>query len=185
MAQEASRFTTLLVSTHLPPDQMTAKLEERMAAFDREMPLYGITTLEKRILRTLEQPRFRTTLFSAFGLMAFLLAAFGVYSVTAFRVAQRTREIGIRMAIGAEPGHIRTWISSYTLRPVGIGLVLGVLISLAVSTLLAAFLYDTSPRDAASYAVTVAMFTAVAWIASVVPAHRAARQQPSITLRHD
>jgi len=185
IAQEAARFTTLMVGTLLPPDQMAAKLEERMAMFDREMPLYGIASMEKRILRTLEQPRFRTSLFAAFGLLAFALAAFGVYSVTAFRVAQRTREIGIRMAIGAEPSNIRWWIAGHTLRPVAIGLLLGIVVSLAAGSVLTAFLYETSPRDGTSYLITVAVFVSVAWIASVLPAHRAARLQPSVTLRHE
>lgn len=176
---------TLIVGTTTPPEQMIARLEERMASFDRETPVYGISTLEQRVLRSMEQPRFRATLFSGFGLLAFLLAMFGIYSVTAFRVAQRTKEIGIRMAVGATPGDIRGWVSSHALKPVVIGLVAGIILSLAVGQLVSGFLYEVSPHDVLSYVFTAAAFVAVAWIASILPAQRAARQHPSSILRYE
>ncbi|MBL8177111.1 MAG: ABC transporter permease [Bryobacterales bacterium] len=177
--------TTLLIGTRLEAEQLAGAIEARMASFDRTTPVYGISTMEQRIARTMEQPRFRSRLFSAFGLLAFLLAAFGIYSVTAFRVAQRMREIGIRMALGAAPGEIRRWVAGSALKPVAIGLAAGLLIALAISGALSRFLFEVSPRDGLAYAVSVGSFLLVAWIASLLPAWRAARQAPIRTLRQE
>jgi len=177
--------STLLIATRLEPEQLAGALEARMVAFDRSTPVYGISTMEQRIARTMEQPRFRSRLFSAFGLLAFLLAAFGIYSVTAFRVAQRMREIGIRMALGATPAEIRRWVASSALKPVAIGLALGVAIALAIGGTLTSFLFQVSPRDALAYVFSAGSFLLVAWLASLLPAWRAGRQTPIQTLRQD
>ncbi len=176
---------TMLIGTRLAPEQLAGALEARMAAFDRSTPVYGISTMEQRIARTMEQPRFRSRLFSGFGLLAFLLAAFGIYSVTAFRVAQRMREIGIRMALGATPAEIRKWVAASALQPVAIGLAAGVLAALAIGGSLRGFLFEVSPRDALAYGLSVGSFLLVAWIASLLPAWRAGRQSPNVTLRQE
>ncbi|MFN7936204.1 MAG: ABC transporter permease [Bryobacteraceae bacterium] len=177
--------STILIGTRLEPEQLAGALEARMVAFDRTTPVYGISSMEQRVARTMEQPRFRSRLFSGFGLLAFLLAAFGIYSVTAFRVAQRLREIGIRMALGATPAEIRQWVAASALKPVAVGLALGVTVALAAASALSRFLFDVSPRDAVAYGLSVLSFLLVAWIASLLPAWRAARQSPLRTLRQD
>lgn len=182
-AQSPARWITILVSTRVPPERYGERLQQAIASFDREQPVYAVLSMQRRIQDSLAQPRFRTALFTAFGALAFFLAAFGVYSVTTFRVTRRTREIGIRMALGANEGSIHAWIVGQSLLPVAFGLLAGWIGSFGATRLLAGLLYEISPVDPIVYAVSTGVFLFMTLLASYLPARRAARLNPSATLR--
>lgn len=184
-AQSPVRNITLIIHARTGAALLGQWLEQAMAAFDREQPVYAISTMERRVEESLAQPRFRTTLFTAFGGLAFFMAAFGIYSITAFRIAQRAKDIAIRIAIGATARQIRRWVLRQALLPVGFGLAAGLIGALDAGRVLSGFLYEISPLDPAVYAVSSVLFLSVALLAGLLPAERAARLEPSITLRLD
>jgi ABC-type antimicrobial peptide transport system permease subunit len=129
--------------------------------------------------------RFAAILFGAFGLIALLLAVIGVYGVRAFMVARRTREIGIRVALGAQPRHLLAVLTIQGAVHIGIGLTVGLILSLATGRLLASMLLRVSPNDPLSLAAAALPLAAAALLATWLPARRAVRTDPMMTLRHD
>jgi ABC-type antimicrobial peptide transport system permease subunit len=124
-------------------------------------------------------------LFSVFGALALVVAAIGVYSVLAYSVSQRTHEMGVRMALGARNEHVMALVVREGVRVVLVGVVVGVAASLALGTVVASMLYDTSPHDPVVLAVVAAVLTIVGVAASAVPAWRASRTDPVVALRSD
>ncbi|MCP5118619.1 MAG: FtsX-like permease family protein [bacterium] len=122
---------------------------------------------------------------STFALLALLLAAIGLYGVLAFAVSQRTQEIGVRLALGAETGQIVRMVSSQGLRITGIGLVIGLAGAIGVTRLLSSLLFDITPTDPVVFLSVSAVLTGVALLASLVPALRASRIHPATALRHE
>jgi ABC-type antimicrobial peptide transport system permease subunit len=133
--------------------------------------------------RTLARPRIVAVLLTAFAVMALALAAVGVYGVMAYSVAQRTQEIGVRMALGATTESVFGLVMSDALRLVGIGVVAGLVCAAGLTRLLSTLLYATEPLDPLTFGVTAALLTAVATLASFVPARRGTRIAPSQALR--
>jgi len=122
---------------------------------------------------------------AAIGLLGLLLAVTGLYGVIAYSVSRRTREIGIRMAIGADPGHVARLVLRQGLTLTLLGAAIGLTLALAASKLLASLLAGVSPRDAAVYVLAPALLAGVSLLACYVPARRAARVDPVEALRHD
>jgi len=122
-------------------------------------------------------------LFSAFGALALLVAAVGAYSVIAYSVSQRAHEIGVRMALGARSSQVAQLVMGESMRAVGLGIVLGIVASLALGRLVASLLYATSPRDPIVLIAVVAVLVTVALVASSIPTWRATRTDPAIVLR--
>ena len=125
------------------------------------------------------------TLLSAFGVIAVSLAAIGLYGVLAFIVAQRRREIGVRMALGAQPRDVIADVLGQGLRLAGVGIVVGIGLALAATRLLNTLLFGTSPTDVLTYAAVATLLVVIAIGASVVPALRASRVDPLIALRDE
>ncbi|HEY6909737.1 MAG TPA: FtsX-like permease family protein, partial [Myxococcales bacterium] len=144
---------------------------------DRAFPLGEVLSA------SLAQRRFPLELLGAFAALALLLSALGIHGVTSYSVAQRTREIGLRMAIGASPAGVVAMVLGATLRVVGIGLAAGAALSLASARLLASQLYGVGARDPLTYLSISALLGAVALVATAVPALRAARVDPMSALR--
>jgi putative ABC transport system permease protein len=141
--------------------------------------------LEKRIGVTLAQPRFNMMLLGTFAGVAMILAAIGIYGVIAYNVAQRTKEIGIRMALGAQKIDMLSLILRQSLVVVGIGLVVGLIGSLITTRLMASLLFGVSSTDFVTYAIVLALLATAALIASYLPARRAMNVDPVEALRYE
>lgn len=150
---------------------------------DPSLPIFAVNTMEEGLGRTMAQARFNTTLMTMLGGSALLLAALGIYSVIAWLVAQRAREIGLRMALGASARSVVGQMTLHGLRPVAIGLCIGLAVALAGSRVLEGQLFNTGARDPLAIGAVVAVLTIVSALASLVPAWRAAAVDPSRALR--
>jgi putative ABC transport system permease protein len=150
---------------------------------DPEIPLTNVTTLADVIGQALWAPRTVALLVTAFGALALLLAAIGLYGVLAYTVAQRTQEIGLRMALGAAPRDIVSMIVGRGLAWTAAGAAAGITLALVAASGLGSLLYGVRPSDPTTFVAVPLVLGAVAFIASYVPARRAARLDPSLTLR--
>jgi putative ABC transport system permease protein len=152
---------------------------------DREIAAGQIRTLEEWNDEFLADRRFSTLLLTIFAGLALLLALVGVYGVMANLVAARTREIGIRLAVGASPGHIGRMVASQTLRPVVVGVIAGIAGSLSVSRVLESMLFQVSARDPVTMTLAVVLMMGVAPAALYVPLRRAMQVSCSVALRDE
>jgi putative ABC transport system permease protein len=150
---------------------------------DRNQPAQSITAMTDLVATTTAEPQFQTRLIAIFSLLALLLAAIRVYGVLACAVAERTREIGIRMALGAEKSDITRMVLRRSLLLVTAGVSVGIAGALAVTRVLARFLFDVKPTDVPTFLAVAALLAAVALLAGLLPARRATRVDPLIALR--
>jgi predicted permease len=164
---------------------LQASVRDALSDFDRNLPLVELMPLRQYADTGLLPQRIAASLAGALGGVALLLAAIGVYAVTAFSVASRTREIGVRMALGADRARVRRMVIFQALRISAIGGGVGLLIAVLLSRALTDFLFGVSPLDPLSFAVTIAALIAVVMAASLVPAQRAATVEPMLALRKD
>ena len=160
-------------------------LREEMRVVDPDMALFNIRTLDEVMSRQRFFHRVFGTMFSLFAGIALILAAVGLYAVTAYAVTQHTREIGMRLVLGARPGQVIALFLRRGAVQLGIGLVIGVAGAFGVGRLLQAQLVQTSPRDPLTLVSIVALLTIVAAVACIVPARRATRLDPLQALRHE
>jgi predicted permease len=173
----------LLLRTSLPPAEAYADVRAAVRALDPDLPIFGLETLDTTIARSVAQRRFVTLLLGVFAATGLGLAALGVYGLLSYTVARRTRELGIRMALGATPSSVRRLVVGNGLRLAGLGLVFGLGGAWGATRLLRGLLYGIGPADPGTY-VAVALFLAsVAIGASVLPARRATRIDPALSLR--
>jgi len=145
----------------------------------------GVEVVETLIHRSFGEERFRTALIALFGVIAAILSAVGMYGVTARAVARRTREVGIRVALGATTSSVVRMIVRGTLAGVTTGILIGTATAIVVSRVLAPYLYGVTTRDPLAYAGTLGLLTGVAVMASWLPARRAGRVEPAVVLRGD
>ncbi|HET9220672.1 MAG TPA: ADOP family duplicated permease, partial [Terriglobia bacterium] len=173
---------SILVRTSL--DQASIATTVRRMLDDASTPVpVKFESMEQLFNNTLAYPRFRTRVIGLFAVVATILAAVGIFSVLAYLVGQRTREFGVRMALGAQAGDVIRLIVNQGLRLVAIGLVLGLAGALASARLLTGLLYEISPWDAVTYLGTIAVLGSVALLATLLPAIRAATITPTVVLR--
>jgi len=177
-----SSFTVVL-HTQRDPQSVLGSVSRIVHDIDPALAISQVKTLDQVVGESVAQPRFYMTLLSVFAVVALLLSAIGIYGVIAYLVGQRSREIGIRIALGAGRGSVVALIVREGAIMAGIGLALGVAGALALTRLLAALLFDTSPSDPITYLAVVAVLGSIALIASGVPALRAARVDPALTMR--
>jgi putative ABC transport system permease protein len=162
--------------------------EQLRRSLQREMPgasYVTVTPFEEIVAPTMRSFRLGATMFVAFGALALLVAAMGLYSVIAYNVEQRTHELGVRLALGAQPRDVATLVLSDGARVAVIGLTIGIAVALYASTWLEPLLFDVSPRDAVVYATASLTLLLVAMLGSWIPAHRASRTDPNIALRSE
>jgi ABC-type antimicrobial peptide transport system permease subunit len=183
LAQDWAGFMTLIVHTGGSPEKFTAPLRVALAGLDPNLRVYEIQTLEEYASGSLWRVRWQAVLLAVFGGLAMLLAAVGLYGVVAYTVAQQTREVGIRMAIGAQRGDVLWLVLGRGLRLTAVGIAIGMLLSAAATRLLGGLLYGMSPLDPVSYAAASLAWAAVAMLASYVPARRAMKVDPVVALR--
>jgi putative ABC transport system permease protein len=174
---------TLLVRGVRDPTPLTPAIRAAAAAIDRELPLADVITLDQLLADSVSGRRFSMMLLAALGACAMLLAAIGIYGVTAYGVAQRTEEFGIRMALGAAPASVIGMVMRQNLAHIGAGTCAGLAIALTGTRLLSKLLFGVSPFDPATFAAAAVLLATVAMAASYVPARRATRVDPMVALR--
>ena len=176
---------TLHVKTSSSPEMVAEQLRAQLKAIDPHLPLYNIKTLSTEIDESLVQERLVTWLTAAFGLLATLLTALGLYGVLTFSVARRTREIGIRVALGAQRRDVFRLIMIRGLILVGIGVAIGVGASVALSRFIGALLFGVTPNNVSTLVGVSAGLIVVALLACLIPARRATKVDPMIALRYE
>jgi ABC-type antimicrobial peptide transport system permease subunit len=181
--QLAYSAMTLTVRTSSDPAAFAPLLEREVRAMDKDQPVADVRTMEQWVTRTLSQARFSSMLLTTFAALALALAAIGIYGVMSYAVSQRTSEIGIRLALGAEARDILGMVVGNAVRLSAVGLGIGVALALALSRTLTSLLYETAGTDPLTFAAVVATLGAVAIAASYFPARRASRIPPVEALR--
>jgi putative ABC transport system permease protein len=173
----------LVVKTNGGPAAMQAAIGAAVHELDRSVPVYQASTMEEYLYKSAAQPRFQTFLLSCFAVIALALAAIGLYGLLSYMVVQRTLEIGLRMALGAQRGDALRMIVLRGLTLALAGLVLGMAASAVLTRLISGMLFGVRPTDPVTLAATAALLLAVSVAASCVPAFRASRLDPMKTLR--
>ena len=175
----------MYVRTTADPSTGFAAARRTVRDLDASVPVYNLRTLERQIDRSLVVERFVATLSSAFGVLATLLAVVGLYGVMAFTVARRTREIGVRMALGAGQGDVVWMVMREVIGLVGGGMILGLTAAWALGRVVGAQLYGITPSDPVTIAAAAGILAAVALAAGYIPAIRATRVNPVLALRYE
>jgi putative ABC transport system permease protein len=167
------------------PKSVERAMREIVRGIDGDQPIESIAAMPVVVTGQQEQPLFRTRLLSVFSMIALALAVIGIYGVLAFSVAERTREIGIRMAMGAESGQVVRMLVGQTLLLGATGVTIGAAGSFAATRVIAKFLFGVTPTDPMTFIVTAALLMVVTLLAGVVPARRASSVDPVLALRHE
>ena len=178
-------FTSLVVRAKGDPEELTASLREAVLAVDPDQPVYRIETLETLMAKTVAQPRFNARLLGFFAAVAVLLAAVGVFGVISYTVSQRTRELGIRMALGADSSSVLAMVFRRGSLLVALGVIVGGAGAYAISRLVEDLWFGISAADPLVFATVPAILVVVALLACYLPARRATRVDPVIALRSD
>jgi predicted permease len=176
---------TVYVRTTLAPEQFFAAVRAKVRALDSNLPMYAITTLDEQVSNSLLVERLIASLSMVFGFLATLLAVIGLYGVMAYTVTRRTREIGIRMALGAFQKHVIWMVMREALTLVAVGIALGLGAAFALTRLVQAQLYGITASDPATLVVATIGLTAVACMAGYIPAYRASRVDAMDALRYE
>ncbi len=175
----------LLLRTKVPPHTLSAAATQAVWAGDPEQSTFNIVTMEERIADTVWQRRLAGTLFLIFAALAIVLAAIGIYGVMAYTVSQRTREIGIRMALGAQPRDVLRMIVGQGAKLIALGLGVGLVIALVGGQIIKSLLYGISSADPLIYLFVLLVLVLVALLACWIPARRATRVDPLHALRQE
>jgi ABC-type antimicrobial peptide transport system permease subunit len=175
----------VMARTRVPPGRLVSAFRRAVQGIDSDLPVLGPRTLDERLEMNYWSNGLYGVLFLILAAVALLLASVGLYAVIAHSVSRRTQEMGIRVAIGATSRDIRRLVVTEGMRPVGIGLVLGLAASLAVNRALKSLLVQVSPGDPTALAIASAILILAALLGCLIPARRAMRVDPVIALRHD
>ena len=177
-------ITSLVVRTRVDnPTSLTSAIRAQVASLDPNLPLTSVKVFDEYISRSLARPRFNAILLSIFAGTALLLTAIGIYGVMAYSVAQRTNEIGIRIALGAAQSSIFRLIVGQAMALVGISLAVGVIGAFGATRLLNSLLFGVGAWDPITFGAIVLLISAVAFLAAWLPARRAAQVDPIVALR--
>jgi len=181
---DATRSSILLVRTSISARIAAQWLRTEIAAVDPTLPV-TIETMDQRVGKLAQRPRFNAALLALFAGMGLLMAVVGIYGVVSYLVAQRTQEIGVRMALGATPGDILHLVSGRSLQPVLIGVVLGLGMAMTASHLLTSLLFEVRPDDPLTFASVALLLVVTSLLATYIPAHRAMKVDPMVALRYE
>lgn len=179
------RSLFFVIRTAVNPTTLTATIQTLAANVDKNQPIYGVRTMEQVYSESITQPRFLTTLFSLFGVLALVLGAGGIYGVMAYSVTQRTQEIGIRIALGAQTRDVLRLVIGQALALTCAGLGIGLALALALSRYLSSLLYEVTPTDVVTYSGIALLLAGVALLASYLPARTATKVDPISALRYE
>ena len=184
-AQQPVRGLTVAVRTAAPPLALADAMRRTIHDLDRNLPISDVFTMDRVVVRSLWQPRLFSWTFAVFGAAALVLAVVGVYGVVSYSVAQRTREIGIRLALGAERGRIGAMVLRQGMCATAIGIGIGLAGAVAVTRVMGALLYGVSPLDPATFGLVTLVLAGTALVACLVPAWRATKVEPLVALRYE
>jgi putative ABC transport system permease protein len=177
--------TILVLHTALPPQSLVAEVRQQVAALDPDLPLFAIRTMEQLVAQQTASARTESLLVGLFAGLAALLAAVGIYGVMAYLVAQRTHEIGIRMALGAHRNDVLRLVVGRGLKLTLIGVAIGNAGALGLTRFLASLLYDVKPTDRVTFIAVSLILTTAALLASYIPSRRATKVDPMVVLRYE
>jgi putative ABC transport system permease protein len=175
----------LLVRSTSDPLRLVTAVRRQVLAVDGDQPVYNVNTMEKVFNQSIAEPQVITSLLTTFAVIALMLAAIGVYSVMSYSVAQRTHEVGVRMALGAQQRHVLKMILGQGLKLVLVGVVIGVTTAFAVTRVISNLLFGVTPTDPLIFVGVPLLLIAVAMLASYFPARRALKVDPIIALRNE
>ena len=175
----------LVVRADGDPAALAPAVRARIASVDKDLPVYKVTTMEKLVSDSLSQRRFSMFLFGVFAALAMALAVVGLYGVMSYGVAQRTHEIGLRMALGAQGRDVLRMVVGQGMALVAVGLGVGLLGAFLLTRLMVSLLYGVSAADPLTYAGIALLLAAVALLASYIPARRATKVDPMVALRYE
>jgi len=183
--QPAWGISVILKSDLSDPSSLTNAVRSVLRTLDRELPLMSVYTMDERLSVATSQPRFRTSVIGLFAAVALVLACVGIYGVVSYSVSQRTHEIGIRMALGAQTGHVLRMVINQALVLAVIGVTLGVITALALTSLLSKLLFGVKPNDPATFVLTTVVLGVTALVAAFLPARRATKVDPLEALKYE
>ncbi len=175
----------LAVRTQVEPASFAATLRRAVTAIDANLPLFEVRTMDERLFESVAQPRFRTALLGVFAALALVMAMVGLYAVMAVSVAQRTHELGIRIALGAQRRDVIGLVVGQGVKSVGIGIAIGLVGALALTRVLTTLLYEVKPTDPLTILAAPVLLIAVSILACWAPARRAAGVDPLTALRYE
>jgi len=174
----------VVVRGHVAPAALVPSMRQVVRSLNPQLPL-NFKTLDQVFSSSLDQRRFSLVIFGVFGCVALLLAAMGIYGVTSYAVAQRTQEIGIRMALGARMSDVLKLVLRNGMSLVLIGAVLGVAGAFATTRVMSSLLFGVAPTDLATFTAVVVVLVGVAFVACYIPARRATKIDPLVALRYE
>jgi putative ABC transport system permease protein len=184
-AQNPWFWSAIAVQTEGDPRAFTNPVRAAIARIDKEEAVTRIRTMDQVVAETVSEPRFRAGITGAFAVLALALAAVGIFGVLAFSVSQRTREFGIRMALGAQSGDVLGMVLREALKIAAVGVMAGLIAAAILTRSLASLLFGVAPLDAVTFAGAAALLAVVALAACALPAWRAARVDPAVTLHQE
>jgi putative ABC transport system permease protein len=183
--QYPTRNVFVALRTDRDPMLLAAQAREAVRALDRDLLVNDMRPLEARVADSIARPRLSVLLLAGFSAVALILAAVGIYGVMAYTVAQRTREIGVRMALGADPRNVKRLIVRQGMQPALIGIGVGLVAAIAASRLIASLLYGVSAVDPVTFVLVPLFLIGIALLATYVPARRATRVPPTVALQSE
>jgi putative ABC transport system permease protein len=177
--------TNLVIRAQGDPSNLAAAVRREVKAIDPDQPVAAVKTMDEWLTTSVSAPRYRTSLLGLFALVALILASTGIYGVMSYSVAQRTHEIGVRMALGAGRFHVLRLVVRQGMGLVGIGVVLGLIGAVALTRVMSSLLFEVTPKDPLTFTAVAAFLTLVALVACYIPARRATKVDPLVALRYE
>jgi len=176
---------TLVLRTSVDPVSLVSAVRKQVSDLDKNLPVFGVQTMDDVLSAEVASQRFNAGALAGFAGLAVLLAGVGIYGVMAYAVSQRTREMGVRMALGAGQGNVLRMILNQGLRLAAMGVVLGLAASFGLTRLMSGLLFGVKPSDPETFVFVTAALLMVALAACWIPAWRATRVDPVIALRYE
>jgi putative ABC transport system permease protein len=177
--------TNLVIRAQGDLSNLAAAVRREVKAIDPDQPVAAVKTMDEWLTTSVSAPRYRTSLLGLFALVALILASTGIYGVMSYSVAQRTHEIGVRMALGAGRFHVLRLVVRQGMGLVGIGVVLGLIGAVALTRVMSSLLFEVTPKDPLTFTAVAAFLTLVALVACYIPARRATKVDPLVALRYE
>jgi predicted permease len=185
VVQAPASFMVLVVRSHLRPDILADVVRRQVTAVDKDQPLFAVQQMKTVVSDSVSNSYFQTVLLGTFAAVALILAAIGIYGVTSYSVVQRTREIGIRVALGAQKGDVFKFVVGHGMMLGLVGVGLGLVGALGLTRFMSSLLYGVRPADPVTFLAVSLALTCVTLLASYIPARRAAKVDPTVALRYE